>query len=109
MNPLQTVAWCSEGTGFEGYLADFEFIKAFGCVAADLGGGFATVSTLVMSGIILSIYIRTGSVALPAVLALLTGGAILSTVAAPGLSIITLLILLVPAGVIVFALYRFSQ
>lgn len=103
-----TPAWCTEGKGFEAYLFDFEFINAFSCTASDLGGGFATVATLVLAGVGLSIYVRTGSVALPAILLLLTGGALLSTVAAPALGIATLLILVVGGGAITYAYWRYA-
>jgi len=106
---MQVPSWCSAGSGFQDYLGSFEFIKAFGCTASDLGGGFATVSTLVMAAVVLSIYIRTGSVALPAVLVLLTGGVVLSTLAAPAIGIAALLILVFGAGIMTFAYWRYAR
>ena len=106
---MQVPSWCSSGTGFQEYLSSFEFIKAFGCTASELGGGFATVMTLVMGGVSLALYIRTGSVALPTVLVLLTGGVVLSTLAAPAVGIAALLILVFGAGIMTYAYWRFAR
>ena len=106
---MQVPSWCSAGTGFQEYLSSFEFIKAFGCTASELGGGFATVMTLVMGGVSLALYIRTGSVALPTVLVLLTGGVVLSTLAAPAVGIAALLILVFGAGIMTYAYWRFAR
>lgn len=101
--------FCSPGTGFEGYLSNFEFINAFVCTSSDLAGGFAIVSTLVFGGIALSIYIRTGSIAMPAILLLLTGGAVISTLAAPAVGIAGILLVVVGAAAMTFAYYRYSR
>lgn len=106
---MQVPSFCSEGAGFADYLGDFEFINAVVCVASDLGGGLATVATLVMGGIALSIYIRTGSVALPAVLVLLTGGSVLSLLATPAIALATILVLVFGATAITLAYYRYSR
>ncbi len=106
---MQVPSWCTSGTGFQEYLSSFEFIKAFGCTASDLGGGFATVATLVFGGIALGVYVRTGSFAMPAVLVLLTGGVVLSTLAAPAVGIATLLILVFGAGIMTYAYWRFAR
>jgi len=106
---MQLPSWCSAGTGFQDYMASFEFIKAFGCAASDLGGGFATVSTLVLGGVVLGIYTRTGSFALPTVLLLLTGGVVITTLAAPAIQMVTILIFTLIAGVITYAIWRFAR
>lgn len=106
---MQLPDYCTAGATLEDYLFNFEFINAFSCTAADLGGGFATVSTLVFGGIALSLYIRTGSMALPGILILLTGGVVLSTVAAPALGIATLLILVLGAGAMTYAYWRYAR
>jgi len=106
---MQVPSWCTAGNGFADYLSEFEFIKAFGCTASELGGGFSTVATLVMGGIALGIYVRTGSVALPTVLIMLTGGVVLSTVAAPAVSIATILVLVFGGGIITYVYWRFAR
>jgi hypothetical protein len=95
--------------GFEGYLGNFEFINAFVCTASEMAGGFATVATLVFGGIALSIYIRTGSVAIPVVLLLLTGGAVIPLLAAPAIGIAGILLIVVGAGSMTLAYYRYSR
>jgi len=109
MTLLQVPEFCTDGAGFTDYLGDFEFINAFTCTASELGGGFATVATLIMGGVALSIYIRTGSVALPAVLVLLTGGGILSLLAPPAITLAAILVLLFGAVVLTLAYYRYAQ
>jgi len=106
---MQTPAFCTDGAGFVDYIGDFEFINAFVCVASDLGGGFATVATLIMGGVALSIYIRTGSVALPTVLVLLTGGGVLSLLAPPAISLAAILVLLFGAAVLTLAYWRYAR
>lgn len=104
-----TPDFCSVGTGFEDYLFNFEFIKAFTCSASDMAGGFATVATLVFGGIALSIYIRTGSIALPAILLFLTGGAVISMLAAPAIGIAGLLLVVTGAAAMAFAYLRYAR
>lgn len=106
---MQTPAFCSDSADFASYLGDFEFINAVVCTASDLGGGLATVATLVMGGIALSIYIRTGSVALPTVLVLLTGGSVLSLLATPAIALATILVLVFGAAAITLAYWRYSR
>jgi len=106
---MQVPSFCTDGAGFIDYIGDFEFINAFACTASELGGGFATVSTVVMGGIALSIYIRTGSVALPAVLVLLTGGVVLQTLAGPAIGLATILVLVFGAGIMTYAYWRFAR
>jgi len=104
-----TPDFCSAGYSLGDYLFEFRFIDAFACTSSEMAGGFTTVATLVFGGIALSIYIRTGSVALPGILALLTGGVVLSVLAPPALTIATVLILVLGAGALAYAYYRFSR
>lgn len=90
------------------YLTTFEFIKAFTCTfvnPADL----ATVALLVWAGIGAAIYARQGSIVMPTILLLLTGGAVISTLAAPAVGMAGFLVLVVPAGIVAYAIYRYSR
>lgn len=98
---------CPGGT-LESYVYEFEFVKAFFCPAASSVGGPEVLFTFIFGAIGLSIYVRTGSAAMPTILVLLTGGAILSTVAAPALSIAALLILVVAAGSMTYVYWRYA-
>jgi len=110
MSLLQTTPqYCSDGYGFQEYILDARFIDAFACFTSDQVGGFVVVATLVFGAIALSLYIRTGSLVLPGILTLLTGGAILSTVAVPALAIATIAILTLGASVIAFAYWRYAR
>jgi hypothetical protein len=86
------------------YLLNFEFIKAFTCTYFNAAGALVA-GLLVYGGVSLSIYIRTDSVLIPTVLLFVTGGAVLSQVAAPGMQIAGLLLATVGAGAVAF-LYR---
>jgi hypothetical protein len=86
----------------------FEFVEAFACTyAAPMGLG--VVGLLVYGGIGLSLFARTGDVRVPFVVLILTGGAITSQIAAPGLTIITLLVLFSGAGLMTYLYYRYSR
>ena len=95
---------CDPNTSEIAYLLNFEFIKAFSCTYFNSAGMLVT-GLLVYGGISLSIYIRTDSVLIPTVLLLITGGAVLSQVAAPAVRVAGLLLVTVGAGAVAF-LYR---
>jgi len=101
---LQT---CSGRPGYE-HLKDFEFIKAVTCTYGN-ELGLAVFLMIVYGGIILSIYTVTDDVRIPAVLTLITGGAALPQVAAPGVAIATIVLLFSGAGVITLLYYRYSR
>jgi hypothetical protein len=104
--PLQGM--CSAGLkGYE-YLTDFEFIKAFTCTFAD-SMGLLVFGMLVYGGVSLSIYIRTGSAMIPLVLLLLTGGVVMSQVAAPVVGVATILLLVMGAGILTILYRRYSR
>lgn len=110
MSLLQTTPqYCSKGYGFQDYLFEFRFIDAFSCFASDMVGGFVVIATLVFGAIALSMYIRTGSLVLPGILTLLTGGVVLSTVGAPALSIATIGILVLGAAAIAYAYRQYAR
>lgn len=90
------------------YLTDFEFVKAITCTYAN-EAGFLVVGLLFYGGILTAIYATTDDIRIPSVLILLTGGAILSQIAAPGLTIAAIMLLLVGAGVITILYYRYSR
>jgi len=95
---------CDPNTSEIAYLLNFEFIKAFSCTYFNSAGMLVT-GLLVYGGISLSIYIRTDSVLIPTVLLLITGGAVLSQVAAPAIRVAGLLLVTVGAGAVAY-LYR---
>lgn len=104
--PLQGM--CSAGMkGYE-YLTQFEFIKAFACTFAN-SMGLYVFGTLVYGGIAISIYIRTGSAMIPLVLLLLTGGVVMSQVAAPAVGVATILLLVMGAGVLTILYREYSR
>lgn len=94
-------------TGFE-YLLNFEFIKALTCTYAN-PIGFLVVGLLVYGGISLSIYIRTGSIIIPFVLLLLTGGVVMQQVAGVAVAIATLVALGAGAGVVTYVYAAYSR
>ena len=102
------MAVCEAGLGFGDYLTNFEFIKAFTCTYAN-AAGFLVVGLLVYGGISLSIYIETGSVIIPFVLLLTVGGAVLTQVAAPAMTIAVLVLLVTGGGVMAYLYHRYSR
>lgn len=101
-------AFCEAGVGFNDHLTNFEFIKAVTCLYADTAG-FFVVGMLVYGAVGLSIYIRTGSVMIPAILLLLTGGAIIPQIASPGVALAAIIVMASGAGVFAFLYYRYSR
>lgn len=89
-------------------LTDFEFVEAFACVYGD-AVGLVVTGLIVWGGISISIYLTTGDVRIPAVLLLLTGGAIIPQVAAPGLTLAVLVLLLTASGLATALYYRWSR
>lgn len=108
MIPYTVMQMCpTDQPGYE-YLLDFRFVEAFTCTYA-LSAGFLVTGMLVYGGVMTAIYATTDDVRIPAVLILLTGGGILSQVAAPALTVAALILLLVGAGVIAILYYRYSR
>jgi len=99
---------CSAGKTGPQYLTDFQFVKAFSCTYAN-SAGFLVTGMLVYGGIMIAIYATTDDIRIPSVLLLLTGGAILSQIAAPGLTVAAIVLLLVGAGVVTILYYRYSR
>lgn len=93
---------------FEAAMAEFELFNAITCsFGAPLG--VTVVGTLFYSGVGLNIFLRTGSIMIPFVLALILGGTILAQMFAIINSVVTIIILfaapLVMSGLI-FAVDR---
>jgi hypothetical protein len=105
--PLQAGAFCT-GKAPTAHLLDFEFVKAIACTYGN-SAGILVVGLLVYGGIAGSIFIRTGDIRIPVVLTLLTGGAILPQVAAPGVAIVGIALLLAGAASITLLYYRYSR
>jgi len=98
---------CTGKPGYE-HLLDFEFIKAVTCTYGN-SMGFAVFSLFVYGGIMLSIYATTDDVRIPAVLTLITGGAAIPQIAAPGVAIATMVLLFSGAGVLTLLYYKYSR
>jgi len=99
---------CDPSKGFVEYLSNFEFWKAVTCPYAS-SVGFMTLGLFVYGSISVPIYLTTGSIIVPAVLLLLVGGAVLSQVAAPGMTIAVLVLLGAGAGGIGLLYLRYSR
>lgn len=90
------------------HLTSFEFIQAFTCTyAAPMG--FLVAGLLVWGAVSTSLYVRTGSAAIPVVLLFIIGGVAVSQAAAPVSAVVALLILVVPAGAMALLYYRYSR
>lgn len=106
---MQSAAdFCPTGVSGMGHLRNFAFLKAVVCTYASVAGILVT-GLFVYGAVSLSLYIRTGSVVIPAVLLLLTGGAILPFVASPGVGIAAVLLLTVGGGAFAVLYYSYSQ
>jgi len=99
---------CDPSMGFVDYLTNFEFWRAFTCQYAN-SVGFLTLGLFVYGSISVPIYLTTGSIIIPAVLLLLTGGAVMSQVAAPATTIAVIVILGAGAGALGLLYLRFSR
>lgn len=104
--PLQQ--FCTPGMGFKERMLDFRFFEGFVCQYAD-PIGFYTVGMLFYGSILLSIYITTRSIVLPAVLLMSTGGAIIAQLAAPAMPFVVLLILANGAGAMTYLYVKISS
>jgi len=99
---------CDPAVGGLELLLDFEFISAFTCTYANVVG-FFVLATVVYGAVSLSIYIRTGSVIIPFVLLLTTGGATMSQIGGPGQTIATIVLLVTGAGAMTYLYYAYSR
>ena len=89
-------------------LLNFNFVEAVSCTYID-AAGLLVVGMIVYGAIGLSLYIRTGSMRIPAVLLLLIGGAIVPQIAGPAVSVAVIGIMLLGGGVITLMYYRYSR
>lgn len=105
--PLQG-GFCSAGKSGPEYLVDFQFIEAITCTYAD-PAGMLVLGMVVYGAIGLSVYIRTGSPVIPAILLFLTGGAVIPFLAAPATAAATVLVLCAGGGVVAYLYYRHSR
>lgn len=102
------MSMCDPSVSGMDYLTSFEFVKAITCTYVD-PATFVTVGLLVWAGISAAIYARQGSLVTPAILLLLTGGAIMTTMAAPAVAVAGFFVLVIPAGIVAYAIYRYSR
>jgi hypothetical protein len=104
----QAGGFCDASMSFTDYLTAFQFIQAVTCTYTG-AAGFFVAGLLFYGGIGTAIYVRTGSIVIPTILILLTGGAVLSQVAAPGVQVAALVVTVVGAGAITYLYYRYSR
>jgi len=102
------LAICDPGMDLADYAREFRFFEAFSCfLVADVGLG--VLAMVVYGAVAISVQLTTGSVMIPVVLLLLTGGATFTVIAAPGLSLGAIALLLVGPGIITLVLYAYSR
>jgi len=99
---------CTRGGDVSAYVSNFEFVKAFPCVFAD-AIGWLVMGLMVYGAISLSLYIRTESLLIPAVLLLVVGGAVLGQMAAIASPFAVLVLVGVPGGLVALAYYIYSR
>lgn len=103
--PMQMCSGAQDGIG---YLKDFNFVESIVCTYAN-SAGFLVTGLFVYGGIMIALYSTTDDVRIPSVLILLTGGAILSQIAAPALAFAAIILLMAGAGTITLLYYRYSR
>lgn len=86
------MSMCDSSMTFADYIRDFAFVKAGVCPYAN-EVGFALLGLVVWAAVGISLFIRTGSFALPAIVTVLIGAAVLAQIAAPGMAFVTVLLL----------------
>lgn len=99
---------CTAGKpGYE-YLYDFGFVKSISCTYID-PATLAVVALMVWGGVSLALYLTQGDIRIPVVLLLLTGGVVMPQVAAPGLTLAVLALLLTAASLTTVLYYKYSR
>ncbi len=106
--PFVVLQMCDPSKTGPEYLTEFQFVEAFTCTFAN-AAGLLVVGMMVFGSIQMAIYLTTGDIRIPAVLTLLTGGAVIPMVAAPAVAIAAITVLLVGAGVVTYLYYRYSR
>lgn len=99
---------CAAGKTGPEYLTDFEFVEAITCTYAN-PTSLLIVGLLVYGAITITLYLTTGGVRIPAVLLLLTGGAVIPQVAAPGVAVAVVALLLIVSALVTVLYYRYSR
>jgi hypothetical protein len=99
--------FCDSSMSFIDYLLDWQFFKAATCVYAN-PIGFLIVGMIFYGSVAVPIYLRQNSIVIPTVLLLLTGGVVMSQVAAPVTTLVTIMLLMTGAGVLTYLYYKFS-
>lgn len=98
---------CQTGMDFADYLGEFMFVQAGVCYQVSRVG-LATLGMISYAAVAIPIYLTTGSIMIPLVLLLLTGGATVSQMAAPGVSLAAIVLLNAGAGAITYLYYKFG-
>lgn len=98
---------CVEGASFIDNMLAWRFFEAATCVYAN-PIGFLLVGMIAYGAVSVPIYLRTNSVVIPTVLLLLTGGVVMSQVAAPVTALATITLLMTGAGVLTYLYYKYS-
>lgn len=106
--PAVVAQMCTDGYGLADYLHSFRFVDASVCAYADVVG-FPLLATIVYGAVAIPTYLTTGSIMIPVILLLLTGGATVAQLAAPGTALAAIALLVAGAGVLTVLYYSFSR
>lgn len=101
-------ALCDPGMNMADYVAQARFFEAISCHLINKTG-VALLAMIVYGAVSIPIALTTGSVTIPAVLLLLTGGATMATIAAPAVSIATIVLILSVPGAGTLLYYAYSR
>lgn len=102
------LALCEAGYTMADYVGELRFFEAISCFLITRTG-IPLLAMIVYGAIAIPIQLRTGSVTIPAVLLLLTGGATMATIAAPAVSIATIVLIMTVPGAVTLLLYAYSR
>jgi hypothetical protein len=102
------LALCEPGWNMADYVGEYRFFEATSCFVITRTG-IPLLAMIVYGAIAIPIQLRTGSVTIPAVLLLLTGGATMATIAAPAISIATIVLIMAVPGAVTLLLYAYSR
>ena len=97
-----------DGSSFQQYINNFEFVKAVTCQYADVTG-FLTLGLIVYGAVASSIYIRTNSLIIPFGMLMMFGGVALAQMASVAIPVAVMLVLVVPAAVTAVLYVRYGR
>jgi hypothetical protein len=102
------LALCEPRYDMVDYVGESRFFEAVSCFLID-PVGIPLLAMIVYGAVAIPIQLRTGSVTIPAVLLLLTGGATFTAISAPATSIATIVLIMTVPGAVTLLLYAYSR